>query len=301
VRNLRTVALAFVPSDAVMLAVQAGIVAAPRADPPGLSWLRRLGGRWWSLVPLGSIVVVIFAIRGASETATGLTYLALVAVPILAALALGWGMRGARPVAALAAPILFAVAWIWRTSLSGEGAALILSALSCVTLGILLSALTPPSWLKVGIVLMAIGDTYLVATDLLQAPNNTLTLAHPVAGLPQLQSELFGNIQMGYGDLFIAAVLGAVLANQIHRQRQAAALTLLFAAAFDLLFFALSELPATVPVASALIASELWHRHTSNTKTPTTKTPTEPAERPSPARGAPRSEAAPGMGSAPIV
>ncbi len=243
-----------------MLAVQAGIVAAPRADPPGLRWVRRLGGRWWSLVPLGSIVVVIFAIRGVSQTATGLTYLALVAVPILAALALGWGIRGARPIAALAVPILFAIAWIWRTSLSGEGAALILSALSCVTLGILLTALTPPSWLKLGIVLMAIGDTYLVATDLLQAPNNVLTLAHPAAGLPQLQAELFGTVQMGYGDLFIAAVLGAVLARDVARQRQAAALTLLFAAAFDLLFFILSELPATVPVALALIAGELAQR-----------------------------------------
>ena len=269
-------ALPFVPSDAVMLAVQAAIVAAPRADPPGLDWLRRLGGRWWALLPLGSIVLVILAIRGVSQTATGLTYLALVAVPILAALALGWGMRGARPGAALAAAPLFAIAWIWRTSLTGEGAALILSALSCVTLGILLSALTPPSWLKLGIVLMAVGDTYLVATDLLQAPNNLLTLAHPAAGLPQLQSELFGTIQMGYGDLFIAAVLGAVLAREIHRQRQAAALTFLFAAAFDLLFFALSELPATVPVALALIASELLRRHT---------TAAESAERPSPAGG----------------
>jgi hypothetical protein len=244
-----------------MLAVQAGLVAAPRADPPGLDWLRRLGGRWWSLVPVGSIVVVIFAIRGVSQTATGLTYLALVAVPILAALALGWGMRGARPAAVLAVAPLFAVAWIWRTSLTGEGAALILSALSCLTLGILLAALTPASWLKVGIVLMAIGDTYLTATDLLQAPNNVLTLAHPAAGLPQLQAELFGSIQMGYGDLFIAAVLGAVLAANLRHQRQAAVLTLLFAAAFDLLFFALNELPATVPVALALIACEvIWRR-----------------------------------------
>ncbi|HEY5318107.1 MAG TPA: hypothetical protein VIJ20_09005 [Solirubrobacteraceae bacterium] len=268
-------ALPFVPSDACMLAVQAAIVAGPRADPPGLGWLRRLGGRWWSLLPVGSIVVVIFAIRGVSQTATGLTYLALVAVPLLAALALGWGMRGARPGAAIAVLPLFAVAWIWRTSLTGEGAALILSALSCVTLGILLCALTPPSWLKVGIVLMAIGDTYLVATDLLQAPNNVLTLAHPAAGLPQLQSELFGSIQMGYGDLFIAAVLGAVLAREIHRQRQAALLTFLFAATFDLLFFALNELPATVPVALALIASELWRRHTTAKETTNRRSPAQ--------------------------
>jgi hypothetical protein len=278
------VALPFVPSDAAMLAVQAAVVAAPRADPPGLSWLRRLGGRWWALVPLGSIVVVIFAIRGVSDTATGLTYLALVAVPILAALALGWGMRGGRPGAALAVAPLFAIAWIWRTSLSGEGAALILSALSCVTLGILLAALTPPSWLKVGIVLMAIGDTYLIATNLLQAPNNVLNLAHPGAGLPQLQLEVFGTIQMGYGDLFIAAVLGAVLAKQIHQQRQAALLTLVFAAAFDLLFFILSELPATVPVALALIASELYRRQTRAEETG----PPEPTTGPTPLRRARR-------------
>jgi len=255
--------------------------------------MRRLGGRWWALVPLGSIVVVIFAIRGVSQTATGLTYLALIAVPILAALALGWGMRGARPAAALAVGPLFAVAWIWRTSLAGEGAALILSALSCVTLGILLAALTPPSWLKVGVVLMAIGDTYLVATDLLQAPNNVLTLAHPAAGLPQLQSELFGTVQMGYGDLFIAAVLGAVLAREPNRQRIAALLTLIFAATFDLLFFAINELPATVPVALALIASELSHRRKRATETTDRRTPPGGSHKPT--------EAAPGMGSAPFA
>jgi hypothetical protein len=270
------VALPFVPSDAALLAVQAALVAAPRAEPPGLDWLRRLGGRWWALVPLGSIVVVIVAVGATAQTATGLTYLALLAVPILAALALGWGMRGARPAAALAVVPLFTIAWIWRTSLSGEGAALILSALSCITLGNLLAALTPPSWLKVGIVLMAIGDTYLVATDLLQKPNNVLTAAHPAAGLPQLQAELFGSVQMGYGDLFIAAVLGAVLASDRGRQRPAAILTLAFAAVFDLLFFAVNELPATVPVALALIAGELWRRHTRAR---------ECAQRPSPARG----------------
>lgn len=279
-------ALPFVPSDAVVLAVQAGIVAAPRADPPGLDGLRRLSGRWWSLVPLGSIVVVILAIRGVSQTATGLTYLALVAVPILAALALGWGMRGARPKAALAVLPLFAVAWIWRTSLTGEGAALILSALSCITLGILLASLTPTSWLKVGIVLMAIGDTYLVATDLLQAPNNLLTAAHPAAGLPQLQTELFGSVQLGYGDLFIAAVLGAVLAREPGRQRVAAALTLAFAAAFDLLFFAINELPATVPVALALIATELYGRRTAGTRSAGRRSPAR--EKPPQPRGARR-------------
>jgi hypothetical protein len=248
-------ALAFVPSDAVMLAVQAGVVAAPRV-PPGVERLRRLAGRGWALIPIGSIVGVVFAIRYVSDTATGLTYLALVAVPPLAAIALGWTARGARPAAAGLAAGLFAIAWAARGSLAGEGAGVLLSALSCVTLGVLLAAVTPPSWLKAGIVLMAAADTWLVITNLLQAPNATLIAAHPAAGLPQFQSEVFGSVSMGYGDLFIAGVLGAVLAGDRHRQLTAALLAVALAAVFDLLFFVLNELPATVPVALAMLVLE---------------------------------------------
>ncbi len=250
-------ALAFVPSDAGLLALQAGVVAAPRAASRMPS-LRRLHGRGWALVPIASIVAVIFAIRFASDTATGLTYLALVAVPLLAAAALGWAMRGAVPLAALGALPLFVVAWVAKDSLAGQAAGAILSALSCVTLGVLLAAVTPPAWLKVGILLMAGADVWLVASDLLQTPNATLIAAQPPAHLPQLQSELFGSVTMGYGDMFIAALLGAVLAARRDVQLSAALLTFVLAAAFDLLFFVVSELPATVPVALALICVEAW-------------------------------------------
>jgi hypothetical protein len=117
---------------------------------------------------------------------------------------------------------------------------------------------TPPAWLKAGIVLMAAADTWLVLNDLLQAPNATLIAAQPPAGLPQLQSEIFGSVTMGYGDLFVAALLGAVLASQWRRQWRAAMLTLAIAAVFDLLFLVISELPATVPVALALLVAEGW-------------------------------------------
>lgn len=252
-------ALAFIPSDAAMLAVQAGVVLAPRR-PPEIPQLRRLSGPGWALIPIGSIIGVIFAIRYVSGTATGLTYLALVAVPLLAAAALGWADRGAKPRAALGAVPLFALAWASRTSLAGEAAATLLSALSCVTLGVLLATVTPPGWLKLGIVAMAAADTWLVLSDLLQAPNATLIAASPGSGLPQLQSELFGSVSMGYGDLFVAALLGAVLAREGRRQGPAALLTLVLAGLFDLLFFVLNELPATVPVALALIVGELWRR-----------------------------------------
>jgi hypothetical protein len=253
------VALPFIPSDAGLLVLQAAVVAAPRPAP----WSRRLtgvSGRGWALVPIGSIVVVVFAIRFLSDTATGLSDLALVAVPPLAAVALGWAVRRSTPIAAAGAPVLFAIAWAAHRSLAGDSAAALLSALSCVTLGVLLAGVTPGRWLKLGIVAMAAADTWLVVADLLQSPNATLVAAHPPGGLPRLQTVVFGSATMGYGDLFVAALLGAVLVRDRRRQLIAAGLTLVIAALFDLLFLAVNELPATVPVALALIVIEAWPR-----------------------------------------
>ncbi|MGH2861633.1 MAG: hypothetical protein ACRDLT_09035 [Solirubrobacteraceae bacterium] len=238
--------------------MQAGVVAAPRGlDAAWVGRLQGLRGRGWALIPVASIVGVIFAIRYASATAGWLTYLALVAVPILAALALGWVTRGARPWLALIAAALFVVAWRTPYSLAGEAAGALLSGLSCVTLGALLAAVTPSRWLKLGIIAMACADVWLIASDQLQAPNNELVAAKPGGGLPQLQSEQFGSISMGYGDLFVAALLGGVYAARARVQRIAALLTLALAALFDLLFLVADNLPATAPVALALLTVEL--------------------------------------------
>lgn len=253
-------ALPFWASDAVLLVSQSALVALPR--PRALPWLERLGSRlrsrWWALVPFASIVGAIVAITASSASASFLTWLALIAVPLLAAFALGWVVHGARPWLAVLAAGLFALAWADRSGLVGEGAALVLAMLSCATLGVLLTAVAPRSWLKVGIVLMAASDVYLIATQKLQAPNDVLNVAAPPAHLPQLQRELFGSALMGYGDLFIAGVLGALLATERRRQLPAALLTLLLASAYDCLFLVTDLLPATVPVAVALILIELW-------------------------------------------
>jgi hypothetical protein len=167
-------------------------------------------------------------------------------------------VRGARWwLGAVMGPLL-ALAWLSPSTLWGEGAATLLTAFSCVTLGVLLASVCPPSWLKVGIVLMALGDSYLVLTDLLQAPNNELVAASPGPGLPQLQGISFGDVLLGYGDVFIAAVLGGVLARERRAQWPMALLTLTLAGLFDLLFFVLDELPATVPVALAMLVGEGW-------------------------------------------
>ena len=238
--------------------MQAGVVAAPRAlEPRWADHLHRLRGRGWALIPVASIVGVILAIRYASTTATWLTYLAVVAVPILAAVALGWLVRGARPWLAIVASGLFVLAWRTPQSLSGQAAAALLTALSCVTLGVLLAAVTPSRWLKLGIVTMACADVWLIASGELQAPNEVLVAARPSGGLPQLQSEQFGSVTMGYGDLFVAALLGSVFASRVPIQRLTAMLTLAVAAVFDLLFLIVDNLPATVPVALSLLIVQL--------------------------------------------
>jgi hypothetical protein len=61
---------------------------------------------------------------------------------------------------------------------------------------------------------------------------------------------------MGYGDLFVAGLLGGVLAIEGRRLGLAALATFAIASLMDLLFLVTDELPATVPVALALIAVE---------------------------------------------
>jgi hypothetical protein len=235
--------------------VQAALVAAPR--PATAPLLSRLQGRSWALIPPLSIVVVLAAIAIDSASAQLLSYLALIAVPPLAALALGLLIRGARPPLALAVVPLFALAWAARGSLGGQTAALVLSALACIGLGWLLASVVPSRWLKLGIYAMAAIDAWLVGSNLLREPNAILNAAAPGAGLPRLQLVSFGSAVMGFGDIFIAATLGAVLASDRRLQLRGAVLVAVIAPAFDLLFFAVDQLPATVPVALALAVLEL--------------------------------------------
>jgi hypothetical protein len=246
--------LPFAVSISILSLAQAGLIARPA--PRELALARRLRSRWWALIPAGSVVAFVFGVRALSGLADGLTYLALVAVPLLAVIALGWLMRGARPILALGAIALFALAWADRAGLAGEAAGLILEALSCVTLGVALVAVTPAKLVKLAIVAMAGVDTWLVVSNLLTAANNALDALAPVAHLPQLQRVLFGSAVMGYGDLFIAGLLGALLATRLERQRRAVLIAAAIGLTMNLLFFAVDELPATVPIALTLVCLE---------------------------------------------
>jgi hypothetical protein len=246
--------LPFWISIGLLSLAQGAIVALARV--PRAAALSRLSSRRWAVIPPLSIAAFVLVASAAERaSAQGLTYLALCAVPPLAAAALAWLTPAARPAMALLALGLFALAWADRGGLAGQASALVLSALSCVTLGVLLAIVTPPRWLGAGIVAMAVADAALVISDLLQRPNSALNAARPAAGLPRLQSAELGSALIGYGDLFVAGALGALLALAWGRSAQlrGAALCAALALACDLLFFFVDELPATAPVALTLI------------------------------------------------
>ena len=141
--------LSFWPSIVLLSIVQGVLVALPGAlRDPRLARLR--SGRWAVIPPL-SVVGFVFVARAAENaSAQGLTYLALVCRAAAGRARAGpFGPRGPRLGALLVVP-LFALAWADRGGLAGEAAALALAGLSCVSLGVLLAAVTPPRWLGGG-------------------------------------------------------------------------------------------------------------------------------------------------------
>lgn len=247
-----------------LAAAQAACVLLPGAGLPG--WLERTRlarlSPAWTLVLPGSILSVVVAISLLPGTADALTYLALVAIPPLAMVACGWAARGARPGRGVAAVALFVVA-VTAHGTAADACATALTALSCVTLGRLLVAVAPHALTKVALVAMAAIDAYLVFGGSLEAPNNLLNAAAPALSLPRLQTAFLDGASLGYGDLFTAAVFGALLAAEGRRQTAAAAVSLVALAAFDCLFTWFDTLPATVPIAVVLLAWEAggwWER-----------------------------------------
>lgn len=242
----------------VLLLFQALCLLLPAAGVP--AWLHRFRGNAWALVLPLSIIVVVVAIAELPETADALTWIALIGVPIGAALALGWASHGARWwLAPLAAPLL-ALAWALPDERIGQLATAALVAGSAVTLGRLLAGAAPLPLLKAGIYAMAAVDAYLVFSGGLEPSNAVLVAAAPGPDLPQLQSAGYGSWSIGYGDFFAAAVVGAIIATQRGPQLWAAVALIPVSLAWDQLFLVYSSLPATIPPALVLLGMELWGR-----------------------------------------
>lgn len=277
------------------LVVGAGALALP---------LRLRALRHWAfaVIPLASLVGVVAALRVRPEWATAIAQVALVAVPLLALAA-----AAHVGVPALAATVLAVVAVLHDSdSLVGQLAALHLIGASCLLLAALLVQLTPERWLGIGIVAMAAVDLVLVAGGVLGPASDALNAAAVSERLPRLQRVELGPLRLGYGDMFLPALVGALLARRARPLAWAAGLTLVLALVAGLAFLAFSRLPATVPVALALLVVEavgagrvVWRRRRPSAA-PTARPPETPPferapERPATALGA----TAPGLAGEP--
>ena len=245
-----------VPSYAVLVVVQAALVAAP-GRPRRLLASRALG----LAIPAAALVVGIVVAR-AHGGADSLAALAAVATPVLAAGA-GWARGWPLPLLpVLLVPPLYALAWLRPGTLPAESAGVVLIAGACLTATSLVAALAPRSWLSAGLVLLVLLDVVLVwgnrqvapATDALSAaaPPRIGRIGRP---LPSLQQIEFGSMTMGWLDFAAPALLGLLVASRA----RAAAVTGLAAGAWGLLLVVTSPIAATPPVLAGLLAARRRH------------------------------------------
>ncbi len=239
--------------------LQAVTVLVPR-DPP------RFFQRWYlGLIPLAAIGGVALLIVEEPRAAEVATDIAAVGTP-LAALA---GLVAFRlRVVALLVPALYLVAWR-GSGRPAEVAGDLLIVGAAAALAWLTGMVAPRGGLVVGILAATVVDVYqVVVTDQIAVAAQALSAAAPAAGLPRLQELAFGTASMGWGDAYLAGLLGVVLAGETLRLRLAAvAVVAVVSLPFGLLFHWLDILPATVPVAVALCVT-LPFRHGNDRNAP---------------------------------
>jgi hypothetical protein len=96
-----------------------------------------------------------------------------------------------------------------------------------------------------------------VASGALGPANELLNHALSGTGLPQLQSITVGDVTEGHGDLFIASLLGGILASEHGTQLGIALVTGLLSLLLAAMFVVINIIPSTVPAAAALLLLEL--------------------------------------------
>ena len=210
-----------------------------------------LRGRAWALVLPGVLVAFVIGLSVDPSFATRLAELAVV-TPVLALLSPLVAERRFRALVAAVA-VLSVVLGLWlEDGVLGEAGRVAAIACACAVLATLLAGVAPASALRVGLVVLVLFDVILVATGGVATTSDALHQAASPAGLPSFQDATLGPAIMGYGDLFGAAVLGAILTSEGRSRGRAAAAVLVTALGFGLLLTVFSTLPATVPLLAGL-------------------------------------------------
>lgn len=274
----------------VLLGVQSSLIGLTGSGLP--RWAHRFSGRLWAIVlpvSIGGTIGVLMVMPG---LALILTWLSLITFPILAVLAIGWAMHRPRqiplPLSLCAGLALVVPAFVCAVRIQDvkdkdqkmikDVCGMFITALSVVTLGrLLVGVVVLPGGKKWGLliiraalILTAVIDSWLVFTEKLQEPNAEINNATPVVPvppsphhpngttfeLPKLQYVTFQGWLIGYEDVFVAGVFGAVLAEEqagVPKQWLFALGHYGIALLWSLLFYAVHTLPDTVPCAIAAL------------------------------------------------
>jgi hypothetical protein len=219
----------------------------------------RLRGRAWALVLPGVLAAFVVGLSLDPSLATRLAALAVV-TPLLALLAPLVAERPYRAAVGLLAALAVVVGLWQRHGVAGGCARAVAIACACALLASLLAGVAPPSALRAGLVVLVAIDVILVVSGSVGRTSTVLHRAAAPAGLPSFQDATISPATMGYGDLFGAAVLGAILVSEQVSRRRAAAAVLVSALAFGLLLHVFDELPATVPLLAGLAVSRYERR-----------------------------------------
>ena len=237
-----------------MLCVLQGVlVAVPWMRPVRLGRSRVVG----LAVPVVVFLIGLAATRGGDWTTQAVSDLATFGTP-LAAMAVGvvWGWRMTwLPV--LLAPVAWVVAW-HADGLIGDIASVALISAACLTLAAVISTFTPPWALAVGMVLLAIVDSFLVFGDQVRPGTDALhAIVPPVVGgtpLPALQDATLQHALFGWLDILAPALGATLLAGYAGYRSVAAILTAVAALALGLLLAVTDQVPGTIPALVTVIA-----------------------------------------------
>jgi hypothetical protein len=237
-----------------LAALEGALVALPRAD--ALAPLRTLRSPAWAALLPGSIVAGTFLPLAMPSMALGLVLTAGVMTPLLAAIAVLEVVRGPRTAALLAVPSGLAVVAALISGWEGQISASALTALGSLAVGTALARLIPRRWFVLGVIGMCLADVALLASGVGHSAAALMSSATRDVHGPVYSQVSIGRVTTDYPDVVLAAVLGAFLAGR-HRQLLAAALVTAIGIAYGLLLLPLANLlPATVPIALALLMLE---------------------------------------------
>ena len=248
-----------VPACATLATAQGLTVTLSGTAPAATATMARVRSqrlRWAfaAVAPPLAFVAMVALLSEHPDAASLVLQFAAVAVPALATLATR-RLAGRGWPAIVAA--LLATALIWHDDLVGQVAVLALLVLSCVAIGGLAPRLGHPTALAVGAAVLAISDVVLLMLGRINTAADALDSVQ-LAHLPSFGEAVVGSVHLGYGDLLVAGIAGAVAARRPGGASRVGLLTLVLFLAEAALFAGPAAYPATPPVVAALGIDAAW-------------------------------------------